>query len=274
MTLELIEAARLLGFDPAPGWPDTFAHDRLAALQSWRNGMERKDSRSKTKNWRELMELALASGAMEHTTTTERVQTTPPIMRTINPGFGSREWTERGFAGAQVESREFLGGTLITAYTQPARYREVTRHHITAPAFATWLAALGIEPSPHVAAWFKAQGVACPAPAPAQNTATPATPPAAPVENSASSAPAWTVTKPKRFMGYTAPLHRLLAAAHREGKPRPTAHDVLEEWSIDKPAEIAKVLTDGFDYYDANGNTKTAGLEAIRKAIDRMATAR
>ncbi len=70
------------------------------------------------------------------------------------------------------------------------------------------------------------------------------------------------------------PLYRLLKDAHCEGKPRPTARDVLEAWSIDKPAEIHKMLTHGFDCYDANGNTKPAGLglpksSYIRPCIER-----
>ena len=102
-----------------------------------------------------------------------------------------------------------------------------------------------------------------------------AEPQAAPVvADSASTAPDWTVSKPQRYNGYTAPLHRLLAAAHRDGNPCPTARDVVETWRHNAPAEIAKVLPDGFDYYDAKGNTKTADLEAIRKAIGRMTIAR
>jgi len=54
----------------------------------------------------------------------------------------------------------------------------------------------------------------------------------------------------------------------------PTARDVVEAWRNNAPAEIAKVLPDGFDYYDANGNTKTAGIDAIRNAIKRMTSAR
>ena len=102
-----------------------------------------------------------------------------------------------------------------------------------------------------------------------------AEPQAAPVvADSASTAPDWTVSKPQRYNGYTAPLHRLLAAAHRDGNPCPTARDVVEAWRNNAPAEIAKVLPDGFDYYDAKGNTKTADLEAIRKAMGRMTNAR
>lgn len=148
---------------------------------------------------------------------------------------------------------------------------EVIEPHVTAQDFAAWLALEGVAPSPLVAEWFKHQGVAspAPAPAPAQAAAEPA-----PVADSASNAPGWSLTKPKRFTGYTEPLYRLLAAAHLEGKPCPSARDVLEAWRIKTPAEIAKVLTDGVDYYDAKGDTKTADLEAIRKAIERRTSAR
>lgn len=98
--------------------------------------------------------------------------------------------------------------------------------------------------------------------------------PAPLVAEGASNAPAWTVRKPKRYRGYAAPLHRLLVAAQRDGNLCPTARDVVEAWRNNAPAEIAKVLPDGFDYYDANGNTKTAGIDAIRNAIKRMTSAR
>ena len=107
------------------------------------------------------------------------------------------------------------------------------------------------------------------APEDAPQAATPA-----PLTDRPSNSPAWTVNKPQRYSGYAAPLHRLLAAAHRDGNPCPTARDVVETWRHNAPAEIAKVLPDGFDYYDAKGDTKTAGLEAIRKAIGRMTSAR
>lgn len=161
MTLELIEAARLLKIDPAHGWPDTFDHSRIAALQSWHKGMENKDWHTEAANWRKLLKLAIASGALSSATTTERVQITPAVRRTIHPGIASRDWETRGFETANYEYRSFLGGTLRTAYIQPAQYKDVTRHHITAPAFAAWLTAQGMEPSTHVAAWFKARGVGC-----------------------------------------------------------------------------------------------------------------
>lgn len=100
-------------------------------------------------------------------------------------------------------------------------------------------------------------------------------PPSPPIAtSSASDTPAWTVTKRQRFKGYSLPLYRLLATAHRDGNPCPTALDVVEEWRTNTPAEIAKVLSDSIDYYDSKGNTKAANLEAIRKAIKRMTSAR
>ena len=158
MTLLLIEAARVLRLDPAQGWPQTIAHYGLAALQTYREGVDNKTWRSKARTWREALELAVASGAIEHTSTTERVQVAPAVRRVIHPGFGSSEWEARGF----------LGGTLRTAYTQPAQHQDVTRHHIAAPAFATWLTAQGEEPSAHIAAWFAAVGAQA---APAETTA-------------------------------------------------------------------------------------------------------
>lgn len=95
---------------------------------------------------------------------------------------------------------------------------------------------------------------------------------AAKAETDSGKEPAWSVTKPRRYHGYTFPLHRLLVSAHREGRPCPTARDVLETWRVDKPLEIARVLSDGLDYIDARGNEKPADLKAVQKAIKRMTT--
>jgi hypothetical protein len=93
-------------------------------------------------------------------------------------------------------------------------------------------------------------------------------------DNSANNLSGWTVIKPRRFIGYSLPLYRLLVAAHRRGEPLPSARNVVEAWRIDRPPEVEKVLHDGLVYYDANGDTKSADLEAIRKVIGRMTSAR
>lgn len=42
MTLLLIEAARILDFDAAQGWPPTITDYGLAALQTWSKGVDNK----------------------------------------------------------------------------------------------------------------------------------------------------------------------------------------------------------------------------------------
>ena len=81
----------------------------------------------------------------------------------------------------------------------------------------------------------------------------------------------WTLTKPKRFQGYTEPLYLLLEAAHNGKKKKPTARDVLQSFEKSLPSQIAKVIAgDGLDYYLANGQTKAANLRAIGAAISGM----
>ena len=99
-------------------------------------------------------------------------------------------------------------------------------------------------------------------------------PRAAPERAQAAPIPAWRVNKPQRNTGYNRPLHALLTAALMEGRPCPTARDVVEAWRIKKPLEIEQVLPDSLDYYDSKGNTKPANLAAIREAIKRMTNKR
>jgi len=87
----------------------------------------------------------------------------------------------------------------------------------------------------------------------------------------AATVKAWTLTKPKRFQGYTEPLYLLLEAAHIAGQSRPTARDVLQAFATNQPSQIAKVIEgDSLDYYIVKGTTKTANLKAIREAITGM----
>ena len=84
----------------------------------------------------------------------------------------------------------------------------------------------------------------------------------------------WTLNKIERSGGYRPALHRLLKAAHLEGKEIPSAREVLEAWRISRPDEIARVLPNGFDYYDAKGNTKCAELKALSQTIGRLTQCR
>ena len=158
-TLKLIEAARLLRLDPAQGWPATLTPGQLAALQTWREGMDNKTWRSKASTWQKLIELALTAGAIEHTTTTERVTAYDPFSAYDAPPQG-RRMLSSGIASHEWESRD---GFSTYARTPPPQTKDVTRQHIAAPAFAAWLATQGEAPSDHLAAWLKtAQAVAVP----------------------------------------------------------------------------------------------------------------
>lgn len=85
----------------------------------------------------------------------------------------------------------------------------------------------------------------------------------------------WTVIKYERDTAYRPALRRYLVNEWQKGTAhRPTAKQVLDAFALSQPPEIAKVLVDGFDYYDSNGNTKFASLDAIRKTIGRMTTGR
>lgn len=87
----------------------------------------------------------------------------------------------------------------------------------------------------------------------------------------ARKSPGWTLTKPKKLQGINMPVYKVLLAAHQAGRARPTARDVLDEFGKKMPAEVAKVLPDGLDYYDSKGGTKGIDLDAIRNCIGRMA---
>jgi hypothetical protein len=80
----------------------------------------------------------------------------------------------------------------------------------------------------------------------------------------------WALKKPQRLQGYGKPLYDLLKAAHIAGKEYPRAREVLDAWKKNTPPDLSEVTNNGLKYYDKNGNTKPADLDAIRKAISRM----
>ncbi len=82
--------------------------------------------------------------------------------------------------------------------------------------------------------------------------------------------PAWNLSKPQRYQGYAKPLYLLLQTAHNAKQRRPTAREVIDAFAASKPNEIAQILPNGFDYYDAKGGTKGATLAAIGETISRM----
>lgn len=80
----------------------------------------------------------------------------------------------------------------------------------------------------------------------------------------------WTVIRPMREQGYNPALYRFLLTESNGGRKRPTARQVMEAWRNSLPPEVAKVLPDSVDYYDASGDLKSASVRAITAAIGRM----
>ncbi|MDO8887979.1 MAG: hypothetical protein Q7V16_05295 [Hydrogenophaga sp.] len=142
MSLQLMEAARLLGFNPEQGWPETFTTDQATWIQTWKQGETRRSLLASCDDMRRLLALALKAGTVKVTTTT--AMRSVEKSKTIEVTFASAHWD--GVPGKRRVVRWVEGV-------------EVETHHITAEEFAAWLAANKIEPSRHVAAWFDAAGV-------------------------------------------------------------------------------------------------------------------
>jgi len=92
----------------------------------------------------------------------------------------------------------------------------------------------------------------------------------APTAGAPQVLPKWTLREPTRYQGYARPLYLVLKAAHGAGKGCPKPRDVLDAFSEKMPPEVIGVQHDGLAYYDARGNSKVVGLEAIAEAIRRM----
>lgn len=146
MSLQLIEAAKVLRFDPATGWPEQFTVKQAIALQTWHEGIAPKAWGSKAGDLHRLFDLDRDKGAVKVTTTTAR-ECIKPERHVTPPELNLGTWPAR-----------YTRGGVRYGYTEKAEYKDVTTHHITAEAFAAWLAANELVPSRHVAAWFDAVG--------------------------------------------------------------------------------------------------------------------
>ncbi len=161
-TLELVQAARLCGFNAADGWPQALNLECIAWLQAPQPEAGKKAWTPERRDQFQLLTLAADAVVLEHTSETVRVLKQRYY---ISEGLGSASWYSRDFPRAP----------------QPPQYREVTRRLVTPQALAAWLRPQGQAPSALVAAWFAAHGV--PADAAPQEP-----PQAAPAEASADIA--------------------------------------------------------------------------------------
>jgi hypothetical protein len=145
----LEQAASLAWFDAAKGWRESLEPAQAVALQCCRLGAKWDDYKNHpdTLEMTERVRLAIKSGALAHKTTTTSV-CVKPERHVTPPELSLGAWPE-----------QYTRGGMRYAYTEKAVFKDKTTHHITAEAFAVWLAANEIEPSRHVAAWFKAMAV-------------------------------------------------------------------------------------------------------------------
>ena len=137
-----MEAARLLGFNPEQGWPETFTTDQATWIQTWKQGETRRSLLASCDDLRRLLALALKAGTVQVTTTT--ATRSVEKSKTIEVTFASAYWD-----GVPGKRR-------VVRWVESV---EVETHHIAAQDFAAWLATNKIDPSRHIAAWREAAGV-------------------------------------------------------------------------------------------------------------------
>lgn len=203
MSLELIEAARVLGFSPEQGWPETFTAGQAMALQSWQPDQDRKAWNARCADLRTLFNISLKAATVQVRTTT----TTKQVQKSA-----SREVT---FASAHWDGEP--GKRRVVHWVEDVT---TTTHHVTAQDFAAWLAANDIEPSRHVAAWFDVVGAG------ALRLVEEA------IDTESALHRAW-MTEAKRGRVRAALLLGVLLWAIGEEKPNPhTDHAIVEGWAV------------------------------------------
>lgn len=93
--------------------------------------------------------------------------------------------------------------------------------------------------------------------------------------NAELSITGWCLLEPERDDGLQAPLYETLKRAKEEGRRRPTAKQVINEWMKSKPPQVIEVLPDEVKFIDSSPTGQgTADLEALRKRIGRMTDAK
>lgn len=132
------------------GWPVAMQPEQLAAMQRPFLSGDVQGKRL-TQALRDALQAACQGQAIACESEVRRVMVRPAVDH-VPPRtsmFGRVEnWPEA-----------YTRDGCAYAYTTPAEYRDLTFYRVTAAAFAAWLSAHGMEPSPHIAAWFKTQGV-------------------------------------------------------------------------------------------------------------------
>lgn len=147
--------------EQSAGWAESFTVWQIAMLQRpWKSGD--KEGRRACNALSVAMGDACKTANLTHRTLMVDI---PAVQHALTQAIRNRSWEtswsgqERSWFGQESEGqrRERLWRAANPPPTTKTEQREEIR--VTAEAFAAWLAANEIEPSRHVAAWFKAMGV-------------------------------------------------------------------------------------------------------------------
>lgn len=141
--------------EQSAGWAESFTTWQVAVLQRpWKRG-DREGKQACQALFATLAD-ACRDGSLQHSTWTEAK---PDVQQAMTNALIQRHQslTWETYTGPETEGqrRERLWRA---AHAPVIKTKEVTHTTITAEAFAAWLAANEIEPSPHVTAWFDAVG--------------------------------------------------------------------------------------------------------------------
>lgn len=136
---------------------------------AWRNAVAETNARMNNEEFEAGFAERLSNHVIAHFQVNNRIQRTTPLTSTERI-FGTTEWRLVQAMRQQLEADCTAGAIPWAPWCGVCQ--ESDYYMIAAPDFAAWLAAQGMEPSPHIAAWFKAQGAGevmvqiTPAPAP------------------------------------------------------------------------------------------------------------
>ena len=130
------------------GWPDAMEPQQLALMQRPYAYDDSQGKRSAAALRDALLE-ACKGQVIACESETRNVMVS--AARDMTPGRFVTNWPDA-----------YTRDGVAYAYTRPAVYEDRTSYRVAAADFAAWLAAQGIEPSRHIAAWLKVQAAALP----------------------------------------------------------------------------------------------------------------
>ncbi len=147
MSIQLARVNTALKQPVGTPWPETFTPGQIAWLLTWTNDSTKyKEWNRDCRLWEAMIKDACKRGELDHTTTTETIQTSDPHM------------TEDGRISLGALGGRFA--SLRQGHWEPAKTKEITTRHITAQNAARWLEVQQHPPGEMLQAWFKVRGVA------------------------------------------------------------------------------------------------------------------